>query len=286
MIALPHFRPAFAGIGFDPDALAYIMAVEAADGQLLESGMRAAINNFVKGCKTDGIWNAIKASCILAGARTLSGALVPLKGTAPTNNNFVSGDYNRKTGLLGNGATKYLDSNRNVNTDPQDNFSMSVFPTTLGVSVSAYIGAGGANTGSSQINESSTNATFYNRNGSARQKQTVANYLIGSSRSNSTTYIGRTGGTSVSFSQASQTPYNANALVFARNAPTVGLYSQARILFYHIGESLDLELLDSRVTRLNEEYSFAINTGLDATPYDIDTLRYVNAGYNAGASLA
>jgi hypothetical protein len=258
VIALPHFRPAFAGSGLDSDALAYIAAVEAVDGQSLESATRLAINAFVNGCKTDGIWNAIKASCILAGARTLSGALVPLKGTAPTNFNFVSGDYNRKTGLVGNGTTKYLDSNRNVNVEPQNNFSISVFPTTLGVSVSAYIGAGGANTGSSQINQSATNNTFYNRHGTSQMKQTFANYLVGSSRSSSANYIGRTGGTNSTFTQTSQTPYNANALVFARNAPTVGLYSQARISFYHIGESLDIALLDSRVSTLMTDLTAAI----------------------------
>jgi hypothetical protein len=68
----------------DSDAAAYIAAVEAADGQALETATRTAIDSFVKGCKNDGIWNAIKASCILAGARTLAGALVPLVGTAPT----------------------------------------------------------------------------------------------------------------------------------------------------------------------------------------------------------
>ncbi len=258
MIALPHFRPAFAGNNFDVDALAYIAAVEVADGQSLESATRLAINAFVKGCKTDGIWNAIKASCILAGARTLSGALVPLRGIAPTNFNFVSGDYNRKTGLVGNGTTKYLDSNRNVNVEPQNNFSISVFPTTLGVSVSAYIGAGGASTGSSQINESVTNATFYNRKGSAGIKQTFANFLVGSTRNNLNNFSGITGGTTSTFAINSETPYNANALVFARNAPTVGLYSQARISFYHIGESLDLALLDSRVSTLMTDLTAAI----------------------------
>ena len=104
----------------DADAIAYVNAVEAADGQLLEFAVGKAINDFVVGCKLDNTWPAIKASCILAGARTLTGALVPLVGTAPTNNNFASGDYNRKTGLVGNGSTKYLDSNRNNNADPQN----------------------------------------------------------------------------------------------------------------------------------------------------------------------
>ena len=89
----------------DPDAQTYLRAVETADalGLPLEQGVQQAVNQFVIGCKADGIWNAIKASCILAGARTLAGALVPLVGTAPTNvGPFVSGtDYNRKTGLVG-----------------------------------------------------------------------------------------------------------------------------------------------------------------------------------------
>ena len=93
---------------YDTDAGDYIQAVEAADGQALEAGTRQAINNFVIGCKQDGIWNAIKASCILSGARTRLGALTPLVGTALTSFNFVDGDYNRKTGLLGNGTNKSL----------------------------------------------------------------------------------------------------------------------------------------------------------------------------------
>jgi hypothetical protein len=52
----------------DPDAAAYITAVETADGQALEEKTKIAIDNFVLGCKADGIWDAIKASCILAGA--------------------------------------------------------------------------------------------------------------------------------------------------------------------------------------------------------------------------
>jgi len=95
-----------AGPSYDADATTYFAAVEAADGQSLESGVKTAINDFIVGCKADGTWSALKASCILAGARTLSGALVPLAGTAPTNYNFVSGDYNRKTGLVGNGYSK------------------------------------------------------------------------------------------------------------------------------------------------------------------------------------
>ena len=109
------------GYSFDSDASTYIDAVETADGQALETGVRVAINDFVLGCKQDEIWDAIKASCILAGARTLDGALVPLVGGAPTKFNFVSGDYDRETGLVGDGSSKYLDSNGTAATLTQQN---------------------------------------------------------------------------------------------------------------------------------------------------------------------
>jgi hypothetical protein len=73
-------------------------------------------------CKADGTFSAIKAACLLCGARTLAGALVPLVGTAPTNvaDGFVSGDYTRggaTPGLKGDG-TSYLDSGRAGDDDP------------------------------------------------------------------------------------------------------------------------------------------------------------------------
>ena len=126
----------------DADAAAYIAAVEAADQQSLEIPVQVAIHSFVKGCKTDGIWPAIKASCILAGARTLNGALIPLVGPAPTNNNFVAGDYDRETGLVGDGSTKYLDSNRASNADPQDNIHQACFVSNLPTVNLVFMGVG------------------------------------------------------------------------------------------------------------------------------------------------
>ena len=106
----------------DPDAAAYLDAVGVADGQSLEPATRIAVNTFVEGCKSDGIWDAVKACCIMAGARTLNGALVPLVGPAPDNFNFVGigTDYDRAAGLLGNATTKYLESNYAFPTDLQE----------------------------------------------------------------------------------------------------------------------------------------------------------------------
>lgn len=64
---------------WDADAADYVSRVQAADGEDLELGIVAAYHAFCLGCKDDGIWDAIQACCVIAGARTVAGALVPLK---------------------------------------------------------------------------------------------------------------------------------------------------------------------------------------------------------------
>jgi len=240
----------------DPDAQTYIAAVEAADGQAIEGDVALAINDFVVGCKDDGIWDAIKASCILAGARTLSGALVPLKGTAPTNNNFVSGDYDRETGLKGNGSTKYLDSNRADNDDPTDSFHQCVYASELPTIGAVFMGAGASTTGARQSNFFTTGAR--NRTSNIVSFSAVVG-LIGSNRSSSTNVNAINGGAISSGSYASTAPNGAyNHFVFARDGGSPNQVSNSRISFYSIGESLDLALLDNRVSTLMTDIGAAI----------------------------
>jgi hypothetical protein len=244
----------------DTDAAAYIAAVEAADGQALEERTRKAIDDFVLGCKADGIWTAIKASCILAGARTLSGALVPLVGTAPTNvGPFVSGDYNRKTGLVGNGSTKYLDSNRPSNSDPQNSSHLAIYATTVNTSTRYYAGANdnanGATTiysvGGADLNYKSRNIT------NIRISNLNTPGLIGISRSSSASFVSRDGGRSTQRTQDSQTPVANNSGIFQSIGAGL-LPGDGRLAFYSIGESLDLTLLDARVTQLITTFAAVI----------------------------
>jgi hypothetical protein len=246
----------------DTDAQAYVNAVEVADGQRIEDPVRFAINNFVIGCKADGIWTAIKASCILAGARTLTGALVPLVGTAPTNFNFVSGDYNRKTGLVGNGSTKYLDSNRNNNADPQDsNHNASWISTvpTVGVSIMG-VGDGGTN-GANNLLTSTTAHSIRSRNSTqvVLSGTTPATNFFGFSRSSSASFNARSLGSTSNNTQTSQSLAAGNVFIYTRNlAGTPSPYSNARLAFYSIGESLSLALLDTRATDLINAIGAAI----------------------------
>lgn len=242
--------------GFDPAAQVYFNAVAVADGQQLEPAVKKAINDFIVGCKRDGIWSSIKASCILMGARTLSGALVPLVGTAPTNNGpFVSGDYDRKTGLVGNASTKYLNTNRNNNADPQDNQHLALYSSvasTLGPSI--WAGVTGAN-GRTAISMSG-GYNFRSRTQLNYVSGAAAVGFVGVSRSASGSYSYRDNGSSGTRTQASLTPDNQNIGIFADG---IGTFPSApRIAFYSIGESLDLALLDARVSALYTAIGAAI----------------------------
>lgn len=240
---------------YDTDAGNYIQAVEAADGQALEAGTRQAINNFVIGCKQDGIWSAIKASCILSGARTLSGALVPLAGTAPTNFNFVSGDYDRKTGLVGNNSNKYLSSNRNTNSDPQNNLHSSIYASIVTASTTSFLGEASPNADKWLRKNNSSTLIF----AGVLTRGFSAPSLIGISRNSSSQCFTIANGSIQSHSLASGTPSAINIPVFARSVSgSISEYSNDRLAFYSIGESLDLALLDARVTSLINAFAVAI----------------------------
>jgi hypothetical protein len=245
----------------DPDALRYIAKVQQADGTLLEPAIRNAITDFVIGCKSDGIWNAIKSCCILMGARTLAGALTPLVGVAPINNvPFVSGDYDRKIGLIGDGVGKYLDTSRNVNADPQNSQHMAVYASSIqNVVDKAFMGAGAASTGSTQFAAAGDSGAALRRCGfrsRTTSQSLMTNYanagFIGQSRSSSVNYTVYNNGTSSLQGVTSQTPHNGNILVFARNnaSNVAGLFASHRLAFYSVGESISLSLLDNRVTNL------------------------------------
>jgi hypothetical protein len=233
----------------EPEAFSYVAAVEAADGQPLEFATAKAINDFILGCKVDGIWTAIKASCILSGARTFAGALVPLAGTAPTNFNFVSGDYNRKTGLVGNGTTKYLRTNRSNNADPQNSQHLAVYVSTLGTNIALGTDTSIGLAGSSQIGFNVVRSR--NVTGLGVQMQVGFN---GISRNNSANYQQRVSASTATLTQTSETPINDNMALFK----TSTFYGTHQIAFYSIGESLNLALLDTRVTALINAFAAAI----------------------------
>ena len=247
--------------GFDPDALDYINRVETADGERLESRVRTAINQFVLGCKADGIWTSLVTSCIMAGARTVAGAITPLVGNAPTNNNFVIGDYSRTLGLKGNDSNKNLDTgyyNDDAANFPNNDSHISCYISgattdSNGVFVGTSFGTGNR---LSIYNVSISTTNFNNRSNTTRLFSAIAVGFQGSTRNNSANFISRAtqaGGlvSETTTTAASSTPASLKIGVFAAYPTTAAAqFSSVRLSFYSIGKSLTLSALDSRVTTL------------------------------------
>jgi hypothetical protein len=261
MLLINPYRFALTNFLEDADATAYISAIETADGQSLEPAVKTAINNFVAGCKSDGIWSAIKASCILAGARTLSGALVPLVGAAPTSISFVSGDYNRKTGLVGNATTKYLNSNRAADADPRNNASLAVWVSTPATASNIYyLGALRTTPTPAVYSVISTNVGFSIRNtAGAPNSNRTGTGLAGVSRTASNSFNWRWAGATGTSASVSTGTYSANIFVYGANLNgAINNRSNGRLAFYSIGESLNLALLDTRLSTLMTSLAAAI----------------------------
>ncbi len=257
--------PTMTGVNAAQIAADYIAAVESADGQPLESAVITAYQNFISGCVTDGLWIALKSSCILAGARTLSGALVPLVGTAPTNNNFVTADFNRKTGLKGNGTTKYLNSNRAHNADPQNNAHLAVNMSVVAVGTRYSIGADADACFSSILHAAGVLYPRIRNSTASLGSQGTASTLgfYGVSRNAAANYVRRRPtANSATITHTSSAADSNNILVFGDSQSNGTIYSSyifnGALSFYSIGESLDLALLNTRVSTLMTDLASAI----------------------------
>lgn len=248
------------GAALDPSAASYLAAVEAADGQSIEAGVAAAINLFVVGCKNDGIWNAIKASCILMGARTLAGALVPLTGPAPTNFNFVTGDYDRKAGLIGNASTKYLGSGFSTTSGMLNNLHMLVGASSINSGSATQQSLIGISNPTELYFAGQSSATSYvmraNDGTGGVNLGTNAAGCYGWSRSSPTSKTRIYAGTVDTTADASTSiPVNVVSIFARTGGSTIGGH---RLHFYSIGDGLSLALLNARVVALRNAYAAVI----------------------------
>jgi hypothetical protein len=244
--------------GFDRDAIAYIRAVEEADGAYLETDVKVAVNNLVSGLKADGLWESMASTCLLCGPRTLAGALVPLKGDAPTNlpvaNGFVEGDYTRggaTPGLKGDG-TSYLDSGRAGDDDPLEDHHQACYATETSAAVThTKMGAVDSGTGGYELVRAADRAYFYSRSSSSFFTSTgIGNQVgfYGYSRTGAT-LDSRAIDTDYTATKAAVGSAGINIFVFGyNNGGVVAELSKGRMAFYSIGTSLDLAKLDSHVT--------------------------------------
>jgi len=263
---LPYDHPyagGFSGIGSQPlptdtDALDYLARVKAADGAGVETGVAVALDAFFRGLKaTPGLFDAIKASCILCGARTITGALVPLAGDAPSpEGGWASGDYSRTAGLTGDGNALYLDSNRSGDADPKNDNHVCAYVTASASANSAVMGNGNSLDGLTQVIEDINNTSCFFRNNSSASGSAFSpgTGLVGCTRSNASNVSAIGNGSSGTLTIPSAADDASNINIFARrNSNLPQLHWDGTAAFYSIGTDIGaagLTALDTAVTNL------------------------------------
>lgn len=239
------------GTQWDADAVDYLARVAIADGQALENEVALAANDLFVALKDPAFptptlpthWQAVLAGQFLplCGARTLAGALLPLHSSMPmpTNVNFVPGDYNRKTGLQGDGASKEIDMVFFPSTLPQDDIAMGCVPSF--VDANYFINSGRGGTGATAVmglgRHRSRNSTFLTTSSPA------LNRLHGHSRHDGAGYLGFAGSAVQSFTIESQLPHSSTTKMFNCSVPPDG-FSSARLRLGFVSASVDLTYMD------------------------------------------
>jgi len=254
-------KAATGGGAADPDALAWIAAVEAADGQPLEGGVGAAVDAFVTGLKDDGIWTQIDQCAILVGARTLAGALVPLKGAAVANVNFVRADYDRATGIKGDGATKSLTAAAPAYTRTDAHVTVWVSEVPVLGAGEAFIGNTPTIAGGSQLHAASTQSfPRVNWSGtSAINEVLTSTGLFGASRASANTVDYILNGAAASFANNSAVVVEHGFNVFARGAAGNPMaHTDARLAWFSHGRAITLGNLAERLDALMDDLAAMI----------------------------
>jgi hypothetical protein len=260
-------------IGPVQDYIDRVVAADVAAGNTLglEVGVRDAYDVFIRDSinvgdlgTSGGVLSQansiIKAAPIMAGARTLAGALVPLVGPAPTRFGTEGGwNYNRKTGLAANGTDNYLNSNRANNADPQNNSHIAARVSSQNTGTIASSGDN-LSTGRNSIDDTGISGRFDCRSFAAVSASRInANTLAAVSRSSSASFTYRLNGSTIGQVVTSSPPDSVNTFIYARSSGgVIQNFSGARLAFYSIGESLNLALLDARITTLINTFGAAI----------------------------
>jgi hypothetical protein len=231
----------------DADVLSYLAAVETADGQALETGVADAVDALVAGLKADGVWADLTYAAILAGPRTLAGAIVPLKGDAPTSVGFGSGDLNRATGLLGDGAGKRLTTAYLENDFPANDRHAAVWMTEADtrVGIGRFLISAGAGAPSILLGDGGGGANLRIRFVSSTTRSAGSNFdffvpgLIGATRSSAASYTVRSGASLDVINDASVSPQSGTFEVLDGGA--------ARVAWVSLGAATDLGAVRARV---------------------------------------
>ncbi len=233
--------PGGATISYDPDVQA-MMDARASLGDPVPTAYAQAINDYVVTLKeTPGMWDTITQLVVFAGATTVNGGLVPIKGITPTHVGLVAGDFNIKTGVRGNGTSKYIITGYTGSSFGQDNLHTYVLTTGAPTNnPSVLFGNGGFGNGSWSL---AWNQLTRSRNSASQAFSSTSLGGYGISRGVSGNYQRMLGDVVTTQTQASQSSSTRPFYVLARsgsssNAPDS--YSDVRILVWAIGSATTL----------------------------------------------
>ena len=261
----PALYPVLFSGSIDPDVVAWRSAV-VANGGSVSGGAVAAVNRFVRGCKSDGVWDLLLDVGLFAGVDNLSAALVKLKTPSGvsrtlTNNNFVSADYTATgsaAGLVGNGSSKWL----------QTGFAQTAFPSATNHHIGAYevVAAASGNfaqfMGSETSNEVNTIAlgNYGAITTKAFRTQASTNVLSATNQAaghfigvrTADQFLYRNGSQVASRSPAgSSSAMISTEIGIFRNNGNSGSTTSARLSLYHMGASMTAAQVAAFSARVN-----------------------------------
>lgn len=238
-----------------PAARSYIAAVEAADTQRLEPAVIMAMARLFNGIAADngGSLAAFSQVALLAGPRTIAGCMVNMTGgVAPTSVNFVSGDLSRQAGLLGDGATKHINTNIAGSAFAQDNISAFLWVSTAGDTLTTRVllgdstGAGGT-TIRSIVTTGALRTTAQNSTVDDTASQGTTTGLKGVSRSAAASYALRSGGANSTITRTSNGAAASTFGVFALDGVTPSARWNGRCAAYGLATAVTLSLMETRL---------------------------------------
>ncbi len=237
----------------DPNAMNYIRNLEAIEGSFMESSFINAVNDFVIGCKKDNLWSKIRGCGLLIGAKTLKGALLPLKGNYNITDGFGfnSSGYYRNSGLFGNGTNQYLELITNHNIDPIYNHHLVTYITKLSTINGNYIGAAySLADGQSRLATNGFASSHHWENFSPGFHTTG---FFGISRTGVSFFNLRYSGNNYQYTRSAQTPLNSNYFLFKDSSNNLTNMTNGGLSFYSFGSGLNLSLYNERVNIFMED---------------------------------
>jgi len=219
---------------WDIDAISYFGRAESLGGSFNQTAInptytsdyvKRAINNFVKGCKTDAIWDKLTEVYLLAGV-SFGGLMAKLKFASvatTTNFNFVAADYlsvGSGGGLKGNASDKRVETG--IGTDALDinDFAFGVYVTQRNTVACGLFGnSGGGQDFSCGIVDDSSPSNYFAR--------VASSSFIRTSFANYTGEISvRRVGTSLRFVQRQVVGLEAGSLVGESNGNDLTLFAR------------------------------------------------------------